>query len=357
MGARHAAAATAAADFDQQQEAANRGATDGGVPPDQGSPSNGVAAAAPTSSPASLATPATAPPVPPAPAKTATSAPAAPKVVKTPDPDVAALRAQLAAMQAERDSAAAAALESTRMRETSEVQSRQQLVAAQERLAAVEREREESAAKLRAAERERAYQIDYTGLETITPEAARELDAKLIQPRLSRIEDDYAARLKALNDAHERERGEWKKGHEQLTQGQKDARFREINGAIYTRHADFETLLKEPQFNAFLDQRIPGTRTTYRDQMTGAYYDGDAAYVAGLVDQYKSGAGAPTLASIADAGGTSVATDPASPDVPEVSMTEYEDMSFKFRSKQIGLNQWRAFKERFEAAEAAGRVN
>jgi hypothetical protein len=277
-----------------------------------------------------------------------------------PDPDIDGLRARLAQSEADRESSRQAALDAARLieqYETNGVNTAEQLKAARARIAEVERQNEDAAAQLRQAQRERSYAIDYSGLESVTVEAARELDEKLLRPRLMRIEDEYQRSLRDAQTAFDNRVKELTAGQSRLTDTQKDTALALTNREILRKHGDFKALLGQPEFNGFLDKRIPGSRHTYGEEMRSAYYDGDADYVVHVVDTYKEARGEnPDLTKVADAGVTKVATEPAAPTGRVHTMKEYEDMSFKFRSRQITGDTWKKYRADFDRAEAEGRV-
>jgi hypothetical protein len=276
-----------------------------------------------------------------------------------PDPDIEGLRSRLLQAEADRDHSRQAALDAARLVEQYEMNgasAAEQLQAARARITEVERLNEDTAAQLRQAQRERSYAIDYSGLESITAEAARELDEKLLRPRLTRIEDDYQRSLHDAQAAFDNRVKELTVGQSRLTDTQKNASLAITNREILRQHDDFESLLRQPEFNGFLDSRIPGSRRSWRDEMKAAYYDGDADYVCGVLDAFKSRGEKPDLKKVADAGVTKVATEPAAPVGRAHTMKEYEDMSFKFRSRQITAAAWTKYRADFDRAEAEGRV-
>jgi hypothetical protein len=283
----------------------------------------------------------------------AAQAPAAPSE-RVVDPDVEALRARYQQMEAERNLSRDAAFDATQRHE----QAQEQLRAMQATLETSARENEEIRSRLRNMERESTYRVDYNELESLTPDVARELDEKLIRPRLTRIEDEYEQRLKQQRSDFERERDDLRKGQTDLNETQKNERLARINRGIERKHNDFQRLVNDQTFLTFLDQTIPGTRTKFGTEMRAAYYDGDIDYVTSVVDRFKQGGAAPALHQIADAGAVRVASTPAGGDLAgrTYTMREYEDMSFRFRNKTLSYDDWKKFSAQFKAAEAEGRV-
>ncbi|MGF6599794.1 hypothetical protein P3T23_004528 [Paraburkholderia sp. GAS448] len=345
MATRHPAA-TAAEAFDKSLEGDDASASRTTTADAAASASSGARAAAKTDSSA-------------APAASATPSAASASTTAQPDPDIEALRARLAQAESERDTSRQAALDASRLieqYETTGTQSVRTIRDLESRLEEADRQREETATQLRQAQRERSYAIDYSALEAVTPEAARELDEKLLRPRLMRIEDDYAQKLRDQQAAFDARVNELSTGQTRLSDSQKNASLAITNRGIAQKHPDFESLLAQAEFNRFLDARIPGTRRSYRDEMKAAYYDGDVDYVSSVVDAFRARGSTPSLRAVADAGTTRVATEPAHADQRVYTMKEYEDMSFRFRSRQISHSEWKKFRTDFDQAEAEGRV-
>lgn len=202
---------------------------------------------------------------------------------------------------------------------------------------------------------ERATQISYDGLEHIDPEVAKEMSEKMFRPMLQGIEQ----RLKST----------YEQRIEELTRGmtERDERLRNdrntrMNTKIRAAHPDVDKFANSQAFNDFRSMRVPGTRTTYGEQLAEAYNDGDAAFVVEILDAFvgsRPAAPSNALAAMAAApsGGaaSSVATQPAGQPV-SYKYTELSEWQAARRRGDISREEFAKRMDAFKKAEAQGLV-
>lgn len=201
---------------------------------------------------------------------------------------------------------------------------------------------------------ERATHVDFNGLEHIDPEVARELSDKMFRPMLQSIEQ-------RLKTTYEKRIEDLSRGMTERDERMRNDRNARMNAKIRSAHADIDTFGTNPAFNDFRASRIPGTRTTYGEQLAAAYNEGDAAFVVELLDAFKARGQSPasTLAAIAGAPSGGAASSVASQPVSAPAKMRYDEIGEWQAARRRGDISREEFAKRMDAfkkAEAAGLV-
>jgi hypothetical protein len=220
--------------------------------------------------------------------------------------------------------------------------------------------RQEQEAELVKLRRDKTFEVDFGSVENMTPEAARELTDKVMRPVLERMRSDYETRIADI-ERMSRERDErYANNFKHIDESTAERARVRTNQKLLAAHPDFQQLAASPEFARFKDQRIPGTRTTYGQEMARAYGDNDAEYVNETMALFKqTRIGAPSLAAVAGAPSGTAATTVATRPAAAPQKYSYEDLS-KWRAQrrrgEITAAEEKRLVAAFKAAEGEGLV-
>lgn len=237
------------------------------------------------------------------------------------------------------------------------------------KVAEYERRIAESAAELEAARSQIAEfkqaqrsldinaltEVDLGELEFLDEEAAREIRERILTPVVSRVLQEAENRINSVGEtaqaalkANESSMAQWEQQRQQ-------SRLTELNRAIYATHPDLDQIIQSPEYAAFMQETIPGTMVTRGSQIAAAYQAGQADFVNGMINQFKSAS--PSIEQFA-APAPQAHAGQLTPAAPTTQYT-YDDLA-KHRQLRDGRHitheEYNQFLSDFNQAEAEGRV-
>lgn len=214
-------------------------------------------------------------------------------------------------------------------------------------------------AELAAINNEKMFSVDLSGFEHVSPEAARELNEKIMRPIVSRMQAEHAQRLEGITRAQKEREERINASFAKIEEDTAAAARARTNRRLLAEHPDFAQVTASAAFSEFKAARIPGTRTTWGSEMAKAYAEGDAAYVNEALSAFKSQHIKPQLSAVAEArsgGGSSTVATQAASTTKKYSYSDLEKWRSQRRRGEISRAQELSLTKAFKVAEAAGDV-
>lgn len=199
-------------------------------------------------------------------------------------------------------------------------------------------------------ERQRLSQVDLDNLEYFEADAAREIQERLLTPVLNQYNTQITQLRSQLDEANAR----YEKQMADMKASRQQEQLAKVNADIRSKFPNVDAMVREPEYSEFMSRVIPGTRTTYGEQVAAAYNDGDVEYVTQMLTQYTENR--PTLEGIASPQINPVASSPAAPVGEQFSYDDLSNWRYQFNAGDLTREEYSARIKAFEAAQIDGRV-
>lgn len=319
-----------------------------------------AAAAAPAAQPpvqqAQAPTPPAAPTAPTAPVQPAAPEPQRRQTVLTPE-EIAELSRRTEAAEARLASMPDEAEIERRVRAEISAQVDPELERLKRELDARDTELSEHRKRQRQQDLDNLVQFDPTQLGDLDPEVARAVADRVLKPTIDRVRQAMDQEVSRVSEDLQALRRAQESRFEEMDQREKRQLRIETNRRLLEAVPDFEALRNTTAFKEFDARTPPGGRRTFGEEMAEAYRVGDVDYIVKQVEIFKQGR--PRLSDVADVDLTNTNTpaQPAADSEKRYTYADLQDASDKYRRGLMKREDFRRFRESFEAAEKAGRVS
>lgn len=187
-------------------------------------------------------------------------------------------------------------------------------------------------------------------------ELMRSMYDTVTRPALERVNEYWATQFEKVQQSSADNTSNINTVSTEVTRQMEQDRIARTNQTILSEIPKFKDMMADSEFLKKAEAVIPGTQTSYMEQLSSAYNDGNASYVVEVANYLDKLGNQPAEVAEPMLGGQAGGQPAGNQSEFQYTHSDLTDMKQKYMRKEINVAEFREFTAKFDTAMQEGRV-